>query len=98
MAYYHLPGGQRVDSRQAMEKLGSEEWGVAADVECKLLSDEVTEIFKIRRDNDVLAQAGNGNGNDKKKHSIDEVLEADYQLATGLLVVKAELLKDDAGL
>jgi carboxyl-terminal processing protease len=98
MAYYHLPGGQRVESRQAMEKLGSEEWGVAADVECKLLSDEVTEIFKIRRDNDVLAQAGNGNGNDKKKHSIDEVLEADYQLATGLLVVKAELLKDDAGL
>ena len=94
MAYYHLPSGQRVKSRDAVEKEGRKDWGVGPDVEVKLTSEELKKMLDVQRDNDVLVQANRtDNGTSLNKHSIDETLEADPQLAVGLLVVKAQTLK-----
>jgi len=97
MAYYHLPSGQRVESQEAMKKLGRTDWGVGPNVEVELRSDELKEMIDVQRDNDVLVQAGrNPPAADRpelKKHTIEETLTSDAQLAVGLLIVKTELIK-----
>ena len=54
MAYYHLPSGQRVKSREEVEKEGRKDWGVGPDVEVSLTSDELRQMLEAQRDNDVL--------------------------------------------
>jgi carboxyl-terminal processing protease len=94
MAHYHLPSDQRVESREAMKKLGREDWGVGPDVEVELKSNERKKMIEMQRDNDVLVQANHINTNSKQnKHTIEETLEADPQLAVGLLVVKSKLIQ-----
>ena len=94
MAYYHLPSGQRVKSRDEEEKAGRKDWGVGADVELKLNSDESTTMLDVQRDNDVLVQAGRGDHSaDFEKRTLAETLDSDPQLAVGLLVVKAKLIE-----
>jgi len=97
MAYYYLPSGQRVESRDAMEKLGRKDWGVAPDVEVELRSDELKKMMEIQRDNDVLVKANhNGTSDDSfKKRTIEETLAADPQLAVGLLIVRSKLIQDE---
>jgi carboxyl-terminal processing protease len=96
MAYYHLPSGQRVESRDAMEKLGREDWGVAPNVEVDLRSDELKKMIEMQRDNDVLVKANhNGTNGDFKKHTIEETLAADPQLAVGLLVIKSKIIQNE---
>jgi carboxyl-terminal processing protease len=95
MAYYHLPSGQRVKSRDDVEKEGRKDWGVGADVEVNLTSKELREMLDVQRDNDVLVQARQ-DGKDKapvKKRSVEETLKADSQLAVGLLVVRTKLIE-----
>lgn len=94
MAYYHLPSGQRVKSRDVVRKQGGEDWGVGPDIEVKLRSDEIRRMFDVQRDNDVLVKADH----DKeaaplKKHTAEESLSADPQLAVGLLVVRSKLIQ-----
>jgi len=94
MAYYHLPSNQRVESQDAMKKLGRTDWGVGPNVEVKLRSDEIKEMLDMQRDNDVLVQAGrNGASPELKKHTIEETLASDPQLAVGLLIVKSKLIQ-----
>ncbi len=95
MAYYHLPSGQRVESQEAMKKLGRTDWGVGPNVQIKLRSDELKQMIDVQRDNDVLVQAGrDGVSPELKKHTIEETLAADPQLAVGLLVARAWLVRD----
>lgn len=97
MAYYHLPSGQRVKSREVVERAGAKDWGVGPDVEVKLTSEELKTWLDVQRDNDVLVQAHrNGNGTTLNKRTLDETLQADPQLAVALLVVKAKLLQGGA--
>jgi carboxyl-terminal processing protease len=92
MAYYHLPSGQRVNSRDAMEKQGRKDWGVGPDVKIVLRDNEIKDMLKTQKDNDVLVQAKNGHEKSiNGRHSIRETLDTDPQLATGLLVVQAKL-------
>jgi carboxyl-terminal processing protease len=94
MAYYHLPSNQRVESQDAMKKLGRTDWGVGVNVEVKLRSDEIKGMIDMQRDNDVLVQAGrNGASPELKKHTVEETLTSDPQLAVGLLVVKSKLIQ-----
>ncbi len=95
MAYYHLPSGQRVESKDAVKEKGRDDWGVGPDVEVKLTSDELKKMFEVQRSNDVLVRAGHDD-DDKavEKHTIEETLAADPQLAVGLLVVRSKLLQD----
>jgi carboxyl-terminal processing protease len=99
MAYYHLPSGQRVMSREACEKEGNENWGVGPDVEVELTSEELKEMIDVQRDNDVLVQANREeNSAAVKKRVMEETLKSDPQLAVGMLVVRAKLLNADAAL
>ena len=97
MAHYHLPSDQRVESREAMKKLGREDWGVGPHVEVELKSNEIKKMIEMQRDNDVLVQANHNNANHKQnKHTIEETLEADPQLAVGLLVIRSKLIQAEA--
>jgi carboxyl-terminal processing protease len=98
MAYYHLPSGQRVESKESVEKKGRSDWGVGPDVEIELTSEEARQIGEVQRSNDVLAQAGHDiEGKPLKKYSLEETLEADAQLSVGLLIVKTKLLEQRMG-
>ena len=94
MAYYHLPSGQRVESQDEMKKQGRKDWGVGPNVELELRSDELTKMWEVQKDNDVLAKADHNSGaSPLKKHGIEETLAADPQLAVAVLVVKSKLIE-----
>lgn len=97
MAYYHLPSGQRVKSRDDVEKEGRKDWGVGPDVEVNLTSNELREMIDVQRDNDVLVQVRQ----DKTptsvvKRTAEQTLKADSQLAVGLLVARTKLIEAGA--
>lgn len=97
MAYYHLPSGQRVESRDEMEKQGRDDWGVGPNIEVKLRSDETKKMFDVQRDNDVLVKADHDEALvPLKRHTVEETLAADPQLAVSVLVIKTKLI--EAGL
>jgi len=97
MAYYHLPSGQRVESRDEMKKESRSDWGVGPDIEVKLRNDEIRKMSQIQRDNSVLVQAGRENSSAAlKKHTIEETLAADPQLAVGVLVIKSKLIQAES--
>jgi carboxyl-terminal processing protease len=94
IAYYHLPSGQRVESREDMEKLGREDWGITPDVKVKLTGEELSKLTDVERDNDVLVKADHDvDTAPLKKHSLKETLEADPQLNVALLVIRTKLLE-----
>lgn len=95
MAYYHLPSGQRVKSRDEVEKEGRKDWGVGPDVEVNLTSKELRRMLDVQRDNDVLLQS-RPDGKDRapvKKRTVEETLQADSQLAVGVLVARTKLIE-----
>ncbi|UCF16945.1 MAG: hypothetical protein JSW59_05690, partial [Phycisphaerales bacterium] len=95
MAYYHLPSGQRVESKGAVKEQGRDDWGVGPDIEVELRSDELKKLFEVQRSNDVLVRADHDDADKAaKKHTIEETLAGDPQLAVGLLVVRSKLLHD----
>jgi len=97
MAYYHLPSGQRVKSREAVEREGGKDWGVGPDVEVELNSNEQRAMIEAQRDNDVLVQAAREeHGDSYRKRTLEETLQADPQLAVALLVAKTQLIEADA--
>ncbi len=94
MAHYHLPSGQKVESRDEVTKQGRSDWGVGPNVQVDLINDEIRKMIEVQRDNDVLFQADHEMTDDAvKKHSIEETLTADRQLAVGVLVVKSKLIQ-----
>lgn len=95
MAYYHLPSGQRVKSKNEAEKENSSDWGVSPGITVEMRSDELRGMFDIQRDNDVLVRAGHDNAAAPlKKHTLKESVDADPQLATAILVIKSKLIRE----
>ena len=79
-----------------MEKLNRKDWGVAPNIEVELRSDELKKMIEVQRNNDVLVKANHDDTNDDfKKHTIEETLAADPQLAVGLLIVQSKLIQDE---
>jgi carboxyl-terminal processing protease len=94
MAYYHLPSGQRVESKEAMRKQGRDDWGVGPNIEIKLRSDEIKKMIDVQRDNDVLVKAGHdAAGVPLAKRAAEEILTADPQLAIGVLIIRSKLIE-----
>jgi DUF1365 family protein len=94
MAYYYLPSGQRVESQEAAKREDRKDWGVTPNVEIKLTSDELKKMIDVQRDNDVLVKADHqGNGETLKKHTLEETIASDPQLAVGILVVRSKLIQ-----
>jgi hypothetical protein len=76
-----------------MEKMGRKDWGIAADVEVELFSNEMRDMIDIQRGNDVLARTDHEtNGGSIHRHTIQETLQADPQLSIGLLVLQSKLI------
>jgi carboxyl-terminal processing protease len=98
MAYYHLPSGQRVKSRDEVEKEGRKDWGVGPDVKVDLTSNELREMILAQRDNDVLVQARQDDAGKTPviKRTAEQTLTADPQLAVGLLVARTKLIEAGA--
>ncbi len=97
MAYYHLPSGQRVESREEMKKQDRNDWGVGPNIVVDLNSEELKNMIDVQRANDVLVRADHDETKDDvKKYSIKETLEADRQLAVGLLVIRSKLIQAEA--
>jgi carboxyl-terminal processing protease len=95
MAYYHLPSGQRVKSREETEKEGTKDWGIGPDVAVEMRSDELRKMFEVQRDNDVLVKAGHDNAaSPLRKHTIEQTVEVDPQLETAILVIKSKLIRE----
>jgi carboxyl-terminal processing protease len=95
MAYYHLPSGQRVKSKEEAEKENKKDWGIGPDVTVELRSDELRKMFDVQRDNDVLVKAGHDDAvSPLKKHTLEQTVKADPQLATAILVVKSKLIRE----
>jgi carboxyl-terminal processing protease len=92
-AYYHLPSEQRVKNRYVMEKQGRKDWGIKADVKIKLTGSEMQKMADMRRDNETLARAGTNNKADSKRHTAEQTIESDPQIAVGLLVLKTKLIQ-----
>ena len=96
MAYYHLPSGQRVESQEAMKKKGRKDWGVGPHIEVDLRSNELKKTIDVQRDNDVLVRADHDNTKGHlKKHTAEETLVADPQLAVGALVIRSKLIQEN---
>jgi carboxyl-terminal processing protease len=99
MAYYHLPSGQQVKSREEAEKEGTKDWGIGPDIVVEMRSDELRKMYDIQRDNDVLVRAGHDNAaHQLKKHSLGESTDVDPQLETAILVIKSKLIREQARL
>jgi len=56
-AFYYLPSGQRVESRDLMKKSGRTDWGILPDVNVQLNSDEIKKISDTTRVDDDLQLA-----------------------------------------
>jgi carboxyl-terminal processing protease len=93
MAYYYLPSGQRVESQDVTKKQGGSDWGVGPNIEVELTSNELKKMIEVERDNEVLVQANHGTGREVKKHTIEETLTTDPQLAISVLVIKTKLIQ-----
>jgi carboxyl-terminal processing protease len=93
MAYYHLPSDQRVKNRYVMEKEGRTDWGIAPDVEVELNMSELRKMVDVQRANEILVKADHDSSNPIERHSIADTLEADKQLAVGLLVIKGKMIQ-----
>ena len=62
-----------------------------------LNSEELKKMIDVQRANDVLVREDHDETKDNvKKYSIEETLEADLQLAVGLLVVRSKLIQAEA--
>ncbi|HSV27748.1 MAG TPA: S41 family peptidase, partial [Sedimentisphaerales bacterium] len=93
MAYYHLPSGRRVESRFDAERAGTEEWGILPDIVVEMAPEEVRRLMDIQRDNDVLTRADHDNvAAPLKRHSAQDLLEADPQLSIAVMALKTELI------
>ncbi|MBN1796680.1 MAG: S41 family peptidase [Sedimentisphaerales bacterium] len=94
MGYYHLPSGQPVNSVEDMKKLGRTDWGIKPDVEVKLTSEELRKLLEVQKENDVLVKADHDlESAPLKKHSLEETIRTDPQLAVALLIIRTKLLE-----
>jgi carboxyl-terminal processing protease len=96
MANWYLPSGQKIKSQDEAKKENKSDWGVGPDVAVSLRSDEFRKMFELQRDNDVLVNVGHDDANAPlKKHTLKETVEVDPQLATGILVLKSKLAREE---
>ncbi|MHC4075712.1 MAG: S41 family peptidase [Planctomycetota bacterium] len=94
VAYYHLPSGQRVESRGLMEKLGRTDWGILPSVNVELKSNELQKIANVQKANESVATIGKDDAlTSMNRYSNQETIDADPQLAIGLLVLKSKMIQ-----
>ena len=105
MAYYYLPSGNPVKSRDDAKREGTNDWGVGPDVDITygtsevVMSDELKEMRDVQRDNEVLFRVGHEDGPglaEVKRHTLQDTLDSDAQLAVAVLVLKTQAIERQA--
>ena len=103
-AYYYLPSGQRIKSRDEDRKPGSENWGVLPDVKVKLRSDELRKMANVQKANESAVKDRRNNAIKAHPAPIErepklnwcrtsrETIDADPQLGIGLLVLQIKMI------
>jgi len=94
-AYYHLPSGQRIENREVVKKRNGEDWGISPNPNVKLRSDELRKVTDVQKANEFLVRADHNSNNAlgrEKQYSSHETIDADPQLAIGLLVLKSKMI------
>jgi len=95
-AYYHLPSGQRIENREVVKKRNGEDWGISPNPNVKLRSDELRKLTDVQKANELLVRADHSNNSalgSEKRYSSQETIDADPQLAIGLLVLKSKMIR-----
>jgi carboxyl-terminal processing protease len=92
-AYYYLPSGQRIKNRYTGRQVNDGDWGVLPDVSVKLRSDEMRKVAKIQRTNESAVNGRLNHTAKVQKLSSRETIDADPQLATGILVLKCKIIE-----
>lgn len=92
-AYYYLPSGQKIKNRDMNTKLSCGNWGVLPDVNVKLRSAELRNMAKMQRTNELAVKGGLNNARNVQRFSNRETIDADPQLATGILVLKSKMIE-----
>jgi carboxyl-terminal processing protease len=92
-AYYHLPSGQRVESRDFAGKSSEKNWGISPNVNVELRSNELQEIAIVQKANELVETIRQDNVlNCMKQYSSQDTVNTDPQLAIGLLVLKSKMI------
>jgi len=95
-AYYHLPSGQRIENREVVKKQSGKDWGISPNPNVELRSDELRRLTDVQKANELLVKADHNNNNAfsrPKQYSSQETIDADPQLAVGLLVLKSKMIR-----
>lgn len=104
-AYYYLPSGQRIKSRETGRKPGGENWGVLPDVNVELRSDEMQKLAEVQKANESAVKDHLHSTPEAHPAPIRpepklnwcgtgrETIDADPQLAIGLLVLKSKMIE-----
>lgn len=93
-AYYHLPSGQRVESRDLTHKSSGKNWGISPNVNVELRSNELQEMAGVQKANELVETVGQEDVlNCMNRYSNQETVDADPQLGIGLLVLKSKMIQ-----
>ena len=92
-AYYYLPSGKKIKNRNTDKKITSEDWGVLPDVNVKLRSNELRKMANVQRANESAVKDHHNNSPKVQRFSRRETIDADPQLATGILVLKSKMIE-----
>ena len=94
MAYYYLPSGQRVQSRETIEKINRKNCGISPNVTVELRSNELQNMAHMQKANRLLIKGKHNNAYSKiNQHSNQETIDTDPQLTIGLLVLKSKMIQ-----
>ncbi len=91
MAYYRLPSGQSVEGMEMAKKAHRDNWGIMPDIEVKLNIEEHKKLVNVQKSNEALRSNSNHVSGGMKYYSSQDTIDADPQLAIGLLVLKAKI-------
>lgn len=93
-SYYYLPSGDTVESECPSLEPRTDHGGILPDVYVKVTSDELERIAGVRSGNELGAAAAGGADSGRVNHySNQAIIDADAQLAIGLLVLKAKMIQ-----
>ena len=90
-AYYYLPDGEPVKNREVIQQAGRDDWGIAPDIEVPLYSFERREIQQVNAARTKISNTDPAQENEQEDSISEKMLSVDPQLATALLVLKAEI-------
>lgn len=91
MAYYRLPSGQTVESMEMAKKTHMDNWGIMPDIEVKLNAEEYKRLLSVQKSNEAPRDNSNHASDSRKYYSSQDTIDADPQLAIGLLVLKGKI-------